>query len=161
MSKKMLPTASTFIRAVVVEAWGTVTASEPSLAVLAARTSGKVFPPSVESVIRTLAALTGAAVVLATLQVTVSGLPPRTLTEVLGAVTAKGPLSARTLTSVVTSLMPPPPARLSRTVTRKFIVRVVVGMTSPVRQVSPAAQTDPVGDVPVNVAGGLFALFKM
>jgi len=71
MSKKMLPTASTFIRAVVVGVLGIETDSLPSFAVLARRVVGKVLPPSVETEILTLAALTGAAVVLATFHVTV------------------------------------------------------------------------------------------
>ena len=44
ISKKMLPTASIFIRAVVVSMSGIRTDSEPSLAVLAARTVGKGGP---------------------------------------------------------------------------------------------------------------------
>jgi hypothetical protein len=40
MSKKMLPTASTLIRAVVVAMFGIVNASEPSFAVVAASTCG-------------------------------------------------------------------------------------------------------------------------
>ena len=70
ISKKMLPTASIFIRPVVVSMSGIRTDSEPSLAVLAARTVGKVFPPSVEREILTLAALIGAAVVPLTSHVT-------------------------------------------------------------------------------------------
>ena len=71
MSKNILPTASTFILAVVVEMFGIATDSEPSLAVEFASTVGKVCPPSVDNKIRTFAALTGAAVVLATFQVTI------------------------------------------------------------------------------------------
>ena len=71
MSKKMLPTASTLMRAVVVVTFAIVTDSVPSFAVLAARTVGNVTPPSVDNEIFTLAALTGAAVVPATFQVTV------------------------------------------------------------------------------------------
>src|SRR2546421_57627 len=56
-SKKMLPTASTLMRAVLAEIFGTVTAAEPLLGVLATSTVGKVFPPSVESEIFTFAAL--------------------------------------------------------------------------------------------------------
>jgi hypothetical protein len=41
-SKKMLPTASTFTRAVVVSGFGSVTTSEPSFGVLAASTVGYV-----------------------------------------------------------------------------------------------------------------------
>ncbi len=70
-SKKIFPAPCTLIRAVVVGVLGMVTVSVPSLAVDAARTVGKVLPPSVESEITTLAALTGAAVVFATFQVIV------------------------------------------------------------------------------------------
>ena len=56
ISKKILPTASTFTRAVVVGVLGIVSDSVPSLAVLAERTVGKVAPPSVDIEILTLAA---------------------------------------------------------------------------------------------------------
>ena len=59
ISKNTFPTASTFIRAVVVETLGTVTVSVPSFGVVAARVTGKVVPPSVESEILTFAQLTG------------------------------------------------------------------------------------------------------
>ena len=71
ISKKIFPTASTFILAVVEVPAGMVTAADPSLGVLAANTLGKVCPPSVDSVILTLAQLTGAKVVLFTSQVIV------------------------------------------------------------------------------------------
>ena len=71
ISKKILPTASTFIRAVDVGVLGIETDWVPSLGVLARRVVGNVLPPSVEREILTFAALTGAAVVLATFQVTV------------------------------------------------------------------------------------------
>ena len=61
MSKNILPTASTFILAVVVGVFGMVNVSVPSLGVLAANTVGKVCPPSVDKEIFTLAQLTGAA----------------------------------------------------------------------------------------------------
>ena len=64
-SKKTLPTASTFTRAVVVGTFGIVTASEPSFAVLAASTCGYVTPPSVETLIFTFGALVGGMSVLA------------------------------------------------------------------------------------------------
>src|SRR5207237_5676202 len=48
ISKKMLPTASTFTRAVCVGVFGITIVSEPSLGVFAARTSGNVIPPSIE-----------------------------------------------------------------------------------------------------------------
>src|SRR5438477_8059241 len=92
ISKKMLPTASTFTRAVVVAMFGTVMLAEPLFGTLAATTLGNVFPPSVEIEILMLAALTGAAVVLATFQVTFNGEPPATVTAAFGAVTANGPL---------------------------------------------------------------------
>lgn len=71
ISKKILPTASTFILAVVVGVFGIANASLPSLGVLAANTVGNVLPPSVLKDIFTLAQLTGAAVVLFTLHVIV------------------------------------------------------------------------------------------
>lgn len=71
MSKKTLPTASTFILAVVEAPTGIVTASVPSLAVLASKTVGNVCPPSVDNEILTLAQLTGGSVVLATAHVIV------------------------------------------------------------------------------------------
>ena len=71
MSKKMLPTASTLMRAVVVLTFGTMMVWLPSLGVLSAMTMGNVWPPSVDSEILTLAALMGAALVPLTAQVTV------------------------------------------------------------------------------------------
>jgi hypothetical protein len=71
ISKKILPIASTLIRAVVVGVLGIVSDSVPSLAVLAESTVGNVLPPSVEREILTFATLTGASVVLATSQVIV------------------------------------------------------------------------------------------
>src|SRR5690349_4553654 len=57
MSKKTLPTASTFTRAVEVGLLGTVMVSVPSLAVEADSTTGNVRPPSVDRLIFTLAVL--------------------------------------------------------------------------------------------------------
>jgi hypothetical protein len=71
ISKKTLPTASTFTLAVVVGAMGIVTVSEPSLGVLADKTVGKVCPPSIDNEILTLAQLIGGSVVLFTSQVIV------------------------------------------------------------------------------------------
>ena len=71
MSKKMLPTASTLILAVVVLTPGSVTSCEPSFGVFASSIVGYVKPPSVESRMLTFAQLTGAAVVFATFHVTV------------------------------------------------------------------------------------------
>ena len=69
ISKKILPTASTLILAVVVAVLGITKASVPSFGVLATNTVGKVLPPSVLNEIFTLAQLTGDAVVLATAHV--------------------------------------------------------------------------------------------
>lgn len=71
ISKNTLPTASTFTRAVALAPTGIVTASVPSLTVLASKTVGKVCPPSVDNEILTLAQLTGGSVVLATAHVIV------------------------------------------------------------------------------------------
>ena len=100
MSKKILPTASTFILAVVDGVFGITNASVPSLGVLATNTVGKVCPPSVERDIFTLAQLTGVAVVLATLHVMVCVEFPAQETAVLGADTAKGPEAALTVTTI-------------------------------------------------------------
>ena len=91
ISKKMLPTASTFILAVLLGMLGRVTDCEPSFGVLAANTVGNVCPPSVLKDIFTLAQLTGEAVVLATFHVTVCAEPLAQLTAVLGEVTVNGP----------------------------------------------------------------------
>ena len=100
ISKKMLPTASIFILAVVVATLGIVSASEPSLGVLAERTVGKVVPPSVDNDILTLAQLTGAPVVPATSHVIVWVEPPAHDTLVLGDVTWKGPEVLLTVTVI-------------------------------------------------------------
>src|SRR5262245_12048627 len=75
-SKKMLPTASTLIRASVVAMFGIVTGSEPSFAVLAAKTTGYVWPPSDDRLIFTFAVPMGARSVPALSQVTVCAEPP-------------------------------------------------------------------------------------
>ena len=100
MSKKMFPTASIFILAVVVAVFGTVNTSVPSFGVLAANTVGKLCPPSVDKEIFTLAQLTGAAVVPFTVHVMVCEEPPAHDTAVLGAVTAKGPAVPFTVTTM-------------------------------------------------------------
>ena len=64
-SKKTLPTASIFTRAVVVNELGITTTSAPSFVVLAASTVGYVSPPSVDRLIFTLVVLIGAMSVLA------------------------------------------------------------------------------------------------
>ena len=78
ISKKILLLACTLMRAVVIAAGrtGIVTGSVPSLGVAVSRVMGNVRPPSVDSRMSTLAQLTGAAVVLFTLHVTVWGVLP-------------------------------------------------------------------------------------
>src|ERR1051325_10583202 len=123
MSKNTLPMASTLMRACVVSEPGRVTTAEPLLGVLASSTVGNVTPRSVEREILTFAQLTGAALVLATSHVTVW--VPNQATFVLGLVTRKGPAEGVTgrLTSCV--LTPPPPARVSRAVTRRGSARAI------------------------------------
>ena len=107
ISKKILPTASIFIRAVVVVGrLGTNTVSVPSLGVLAASVSGNVFPPSVESEILTFAQLIGAFAVFATFQVTDRADPLVQETPVLGAVTTNGPELPSTVIATELSLTP-------------------------------------------------------
>jgi hypothetical protein len=128
MSKKILPTASTLILAVVVGVFGIVTTSLPSLVVLATRVE-KLFPPSVEMEILTLAQLTGAAVVFATAQVIVWDELPAHDTAVFGTVTEKGPELFVTVTTTSSKLVWPTltgavelNTALSLTVRRKFNV---------------------------------------
>src|SRR6185369_17345214 len=52
--KKMLSMASTLTRAVVVGTFGTIIVAEPVLGLVDASVNGKLSPPSMESVIRTL-----------------------------------------------------------------------------------------------------------
>jgi len=117
ISKKILLTPSILIRPVEVAIFGKRTDWLPSLGVLAKRVVGKVFPPSVEKEILTFAALTGAAVVFATFQVTVKFVPPGIVIAVFGAVTAKGPEVLVTERVDEVELIPPPLARLSRATT--------------------------------------------
>lgn len=100
ISKKIFPTASTFILAVVVGVFGITNVSVPSLGVLAINTVGKVWPPSVDKEIFTLAQLTGAAVVLATLHVIAWDEFPAHETAVFGDVTANGPEVLETVTTM-------------------------------------------------------------
>src|SRR6476659_8375986 len=129
MSKKMLPTDSIFTLQLELVAGreGIVTDCVPSLGVLASRTIGNVWPPSVESVIFTLAQLTGARVVLATAHVIVWELPPAHVTAVLGTVTAKGPdvlvtVTVISLKAVCPIFTPGTYGQLSLTVNLKFNV---------------------------------------
>jgi hypothetical protein len=130
ISKKILPTASIFILAVVEGVFGITNVSVPSFGVLAAKTVGKVCPPSVDKEIFTLAQLTGAAVVLATAQVMVCEDPPTHETAVLGALTANGPEVALTVTVISVNDVCPTDTgavelkgALSLTVSLKFNVR--------------------------------------
>ena len=107
ISKKILPTASILIRAVVVGVFGISNSSLPSFAVLARRTVGNVFPPSVDNEILTFAAFTGGDELLATFHVTVWNALPGNDTFVFGAVIANGPLLASIVTLEVAVLMPP------------------------------------------------------
>ena len=100
ISKKILPTASTFTRAVVVGVFGITNASVESLGVLAANTVGNVWPPSVDKDIFTLAQFTGEAVVPATDHVIVLVEPPAQDTLVLGDVTWNGPEVLVTVTVI-------------------------------------------------------------
>jgi hypothetical protein len=131
-SKNTFPTASTFTLAVPVEILGTVTGSLPSFAVLSANTIGNVFPPLVDREIFTLAQFTGEDAVFATFQLTVCVVLPVQVTLVFGDVTRKGPAVDVMFRTIASELTPPPAARLSRAVTRKFIARVVAGSISPI-----------------------------
>ena len=71
ISKKILPTASTLILAVVVGRFGTLIDSDPSFAVEARTVVGNVCPPSVESEILTFAVSIPPPVVPLTSHVTV------------------------------------------------------------------------------------------
>src|SRR5688572_22396902 len=107
MSKKIFPMASTFTRAwVVAMPLGNTTAAVPVLGVLAVRVIGKVLPPSVESVIFTFAQLTGALLVLLTLQVTFWA--PLNVPPPFGTVTANGPAVSVTVNTEAAVLIPPP-----------------------------------------------------
>src|SRR5687767_2441674 len=83
-----------------------VTTSLPSLGVLATNVLN-VVPPSVEMDIFTLAQLTGAVVVFATLHVIVCDELPAHDTAVLGAVTEKGPDVLVTVTVISAKLVCP------------------------------------------------------
>ena len=99
ISKKILPTDSTFTRQVVLCEEGTVMTSDPSLGVADASTVGNVCPPSVDNNMFTEAQLTDPALVPFTLQVTVADPPALQVTAVFGAVTANGPAVLVTVTT--------------------------------------------------------------
>ena len=100
--------------------FGIVTACEPSLAVVAARTVGKVWPPSVDSEIFTLGARVALSVLL-TFQVTVCELLPAYDTAVAWLVARSGPASLSTVSTVSPNCVPPPVATRSRAVSRNVI----------------------------------------
>jgi len=154
ISKKILPTACILILAVVEDKLGIVTLWDPSLGVLSASTVGNVVPPSVDNVILTFAAFTGALAVFATFQVTVCVEPPANVTEVLGEVTTNGPLFASTDTVDEAVLMPPDRGWLSRATTWNVIVRAIDGKSSPTRHGADVERQ-------VKVDGGRLALFRM
>jgi hypothetical protein len=121
-SKKTFATASTLTRAVVVSVAGRVTSSVPSFAVLAASTSGYVWPPSEESAMLTFAVETGGRSVLALFQVTVCCEPGGYVTAVSGEVTRNGPAVGASVRVTSPKLLPPPPVCRSRAVALKCSV---------------------------------------
>lgn len=134
------------MRAWVVGVFGIVTLWLPSFAVLASRTVGKVFPPSVESEILTFGLLNGALAVLPAVHVTVCVEPPAHETPVLGAVTANDPPVALTLTTISSNCVwpivePGTYGRLSRTVNLKFNVRATELRASMFVPASPPVMT--------------------
>src|SRR5260221_236792 len=129
MSKKMLEAAWTFIRATVVAMSGRSTDAAPVFGTLDASTMGNDPPLFVESRMFTLVANIGEMAVPATFHITVWLEDQVTL--LFGAVTTNGPALLVTVTCMSAVLKPPPPARLSRATTRKFIVRLLVGSNSP------------------------------
>ena len=170
ISKKIFPTASTLILQVLLNETGTLISSEPSLGVAAAKTTGKLFPPSVDNKMFTLAQFTGAPVVPFTLQVTVAVLPASQVILVLGDVTWNGPELFVTVTTISVNAVCPTDASginglLSRTVNLKFKVRATELKASifvpgsppgngPVTN-DPARIVDNVGKVLVGEAVGL------
>src|ERR1017187_6723734 len=108
---------------------GSRTVQAPLFGTLLASKIGKERPPLVESSRVTPAALTGALVVPATFQVMVCA--PDHVTALTGEVTTNGPALDVTVTCVSEAATAPPVDALSRAVTRKFSVRLVVGNLSP------------------------------
>ena len=117
MSKKILPTASTLMRAVVLAELGTVTVFDPVLGVEGVNIVGKLLPPSVDNEIFTFVAFTGRAAVPAGFHVTFNKLPPTTETAVLGAVTVNGPEVPSIVMLDIAVPMPPPLDLWSRAMT--------------------------------------------
>src|ERR1035441_2781706 len=129
IAKKMLPAAWTSIRAAEESIAGSRTLQTPLLGALLARTIGKERPPSVESRMLTPPALIGALVEPATSQVMVCA--PDHVTPAAGPVTMNGPALVVTVTCMSEEAMAAPLVELSRAVTRKVSVRLVVGSISP------------------------------
>ena len=140
-AKKKFPTASTMTRQLGAWESGTVTACVPSLETLEARSAGKVFPPSVESLMLTLLTFTPLPVVPATFQVMVSWEPGvQTTPSVAWEVTLKGPAPLVTVTATSSVSTWPASALLSRTVSLKFSCRETRGVTSQVEDTWPWAK---------------------
>jgi len=161
ISKKILPTASTLILAVVVGVFGITSASVPSLGVLAANTVGNVWPPSVLNEIFTLAQLTGDAVVLATAHVIVCVELPAYDTAVLGTLTANGPEAALTVTTISVNWVWPTLygdvelyGALSLTVSLKFNVLATELNASVLALASPPVK-GPLINAPANMVDNL------
>src|SRR5262249_54265388 len=90
---------------------------------------GNDRPLLVESRMLTVAALIGALALPPGFHVIVCW--PAQTTKLLGEVTTSGPPLVTTVTIMSALFTPPPPARLSRAVTRNCIVRLVDGSSSP------------------------------
>src|SRR5215213_7786616 len=153
MLKKTLPTASTLTRLFWLNVPGTVIVSEPSFGVDAASVIGNVAPPLVESVIFTFAQLTGATFVFATFHVTVCVEDVFHVVLFDGCVTVNGPEAESTLSRMPSELIAPPSPRVSRSVTLKSIVRVVVGRDSP-KVATPERMSDSRGNVRLGLVVG-------
>ena len=150
--KKILSMASTLMRAEDVGVLGIVIVAAPLLGMLDASVR-KLRPPSTDSSTLTFAQLTGALDVFATLQVTTWFEPAGQVAAEVGCVTTNGPLLETTLTRIAPVFTPPPPEWLSRTVTRKVIVRFVVGNDSPNVEV-PDKMSDNCGNIRVGFGTG-------
>ena len=118
-SKKTLPTAEILIRACALSASGRKTTCEPSFGVDGVTSFPNVRPPSVDIVMRTFAVPTGGALVPATDQVTVSGVPASTVLALACDVTRNGPAVGVSVSVVSSCATPPAAGWPSRAVRRK------------------------------------------
>src|SRR5262245_31706072 len=125
-AKKFFPAASSLMRAVEVLSIGGLTMREPVLGAFEARIKGKESPTLVERRMLTAVAWMGLLAVPATFQLIVWS--PNQRSPAWGAEIRNGPLLASTVTWVSAKAVPP---RLARAVTRKCMVRFVVGSFSP------------------------------